>query len=293
MDEDFDAEAGAVSNEQHPYPVIGAGLLEADPAGFFAGVRQQAGGAQRGIISRRTILRVAPVEVRHHQHQRAWHQQGDAPAESAFGTEIKDGREYQGHQRLGGAAAGVAPTCGRGVGGANDVGREHHAGVVLGDDEAGANRANQQSKEQEGFVRLRGGDAEHRYRAEQQQAGVGLARPITVAQRTDDQPHQDGHRDHRDVDIGDLVLGQAELALDHRHQRRAGKPSEKADEKRHPGEMEGAHRRAVEITQSDARGLAQIFQFRTPVMCDEGGAAKPQNPPTHSYRKRRPGPRGW
>jgi hypothetical protein len=86
--------------------------------------------------------------------------------------------------------------------------------------------------------------------APSQQAGVGLARAEAVAQRADDQAHEDGDGDGGDVDVGDLRHGEAELAFDDRHQRRAGEPGEEADEEGHPGQVEGAHLRRVKVEKS-------------------------------------------
>ncbi len=63
----------------------------------------------------------------------------------------------------------------------------------------------QQAEEQEALVALARGDAQHRKGADQQQAGVGLARAVAVAHRADHEAHEDRHGDRRDVDVGDLV----------------------------------------------------------------------------------------
>jgi hypothetical protein len=173
-------------------------------------------------------------------------QQGDAPADGFAHAEHDDGGHQQRHQGLRRAAARIAPAGSGRVGGADHVGREHHRGVVLGDHEGGSDRTDAEAEEQEAFIALRQGHAEHGNRAQQQQAGVGLARAEAVAHRADDQPDQDGDGDGGDVDVGDLRQAQAELALDDRHQRGAGEPGEKAHEEGHPGQVEGAHRRGGE-----------------------------------------------
>ena len=58
--------------------------------------------------------------------------------------------------------------------------------------------------------------------------------------------------DRGDVDVGDLILGESELALDDGHQRRDGEPREEADEERHPAHVERAHLRRREREQVDA-----------------------------------------
>ncbi len=72
------------------------------------------------------------------------------------------------------------------------------------DDKAGADRTDAQAEEQEALITLHHGHAEHRQRTYQQQPGIGLARAVTVAQRTDQQAHQYRHRHRGDIDIGDL-----------------------------------------------------------------------------------------
>ena len=90
--------------------------------------------------------------------------------------------------------------------GANMIG-----GVKLSDDERRADRADAQSPEQKRLVALREGDRDHWNRAEGEQPRVGEARPIAVAQGPDQQSHQNGDADGRDIDVGDLLRRQAEI----------------------------------------------------------------------------------
>ena len=78
-------------------------------------------------------------------------------------------------------------------------------GVELSDDERRADRADAQSPEQERFVALREGDRDDRNRAEREQPGVGESRAVAIAQRTDQQSHENRDADGRDVDVGDLI----------------------------------------------------------------------------------------
>jgi hypothetical protein len=63
-----------------------------------------------------------------------------------------------------------------------------------------------EAEQQEALVALCQGHAQHRNGAQQQQAGIGLARAEAVAQRADQQAHDDGDGDGGDVDVGDLRI---------------------------------------------------------------------------------------
>src|SRR5450830_905494 len=52
-----------------------------------------------------------------------------------------------------------------------------------------------------------------------------------------------------------------ELALDHRHQRRAGEPGEETDKERHPRQVEGPHLRRTQGEQIDAICFAGHFSY--------------------------------
>ena len=206
VDEDFDAEAGAVGHEQQPHAVVRAGRAEARPAALLAAVDGDAARAQVGEVALRAVLRVAPVDEGHDQHRDARHDQRDAPAECSPTPSAIAAATQQRHQRLRRAAARVAPAGGRRVGGADDVRREHHRGVVLRDDEARADRADREAEEQEALVACR--EAPRRApesRPAASSAGIDLARAEAVAHRADDQAHQDRDGDGGDVDVGDLV----------------------------------------------------------------------------------------
>nr|GEU28124.1 hypothetical protein [Tanacetum cinerariifolium] len=253
VDEDLDAETGAVGDEQQPYAVVGSRQFKALPAALFSTpVDGDASGAQFAEVPLRAVLRVAVINERHDDHQHARHDQRRAPAQGFGDAQHDHGAHQERHHGLRHAAARIAPAGSCRVGRAHHLRREHDGRVVLGDDEAGAGRADPQPEEQEAFVALRKGDADDGDGAEQQQAGVRLAGTEMVAQRTDDQPHQDGNGDSGDVDVGDLRAREVELPFNHRHQRRAGKPREKTDEERHPGEVERPHWRRREGKKLDA-----------------------------------------
>ena len=257
VDEDLDAEAGAVGDEQQPHTVVGTGRLEAVPATAFATTFAAfdggASGAQVRVIAFRAILRIAPVQHGHHQHQHARHEQGDAPAQRFGHAQHQHGAEQQRHQRLCRTAARIAPAGGGGIRRAHHAGRKHHRGVILRDDKAGTDGADAQAKEQKAFIALRSGHAQHGNGAQQQQARVRLARAVAVAQGADDQAHEDGDGDGRDIDIRHLRQGKAELALDDRHQRCTGEPGEETHEKCHPRQVECPHGRRGEGEERDAR----------------------------------------
>ncbi len=246
VDKDLHAEAGAVGNEQHPHAVVGGSGDKAGPAAFLAAVDGDAACAQILEVALRAVLCIAPVQHCHDQHQHTRYQQRQAPAHGVAHAQHQHATQQQRHQRLRRATAGIAPTGGCRVGGAHHIGREHHRGVVLRDHEARAHRADQQAEEQERLVALRHRHAQHGDRTQREQAGVGAAGTEAVAQRADGQPHENGHGHRGDIDIGDLVGSQAELALEHRHQRSAGEPCEEAHEESHPRQVEGAHLRGAQ-----------------------------------------------
>ena len=134
--------------------------------------------------------------------------------------------------------------------------------MVLGNYKTGTHRTDKKPKEQKAFVALTEGHAKNRNRANQQQTGVSLAWSDAIAQWTDDEPHQDGDGDRRNINVGDLIHAQSQLALDQGHERGAGEPGKEADEKGHPREMECAHLRRGQAVELDARGLGEGFGDR-------------------------------
>ena len=110
-------------------------------------------------------------------------------------AEAQESREQQRHHHLRDAAAEVAPS-GRGrIRRADDVGREHHRGVELRDDERCADRADGEAEHEEGRVVVREADAHDRQRAEDQQPGVRSPRAEAVAEPADQQSREHGDRD--------------------------------------------------------------------------------------------------
>ena len=156
-------------------------------------------------------------------------------------AEADDGREDQRHECLCHAAAGVAPAAHRGIGGADHVRREHDRCVILRDHKTCADDADRQAEDQERGVGPGEGDAEHGDGTESEQQRVSEARAVFVAHGADGHAREDGDADRCNIDVRKLCHGQSVIALDDGHQRRHCEPGEEADEKRHPGEMEGLH----------------------------------------------------
>jgi hypothetical protein len=164
-------------------------------------------------------------------------------------AERHEREQDQWHDRLRRAATGIAPACGCGVRGADDVRREHGRCVELRDNERCADRTDAQAPEEKAFVALRERDGDDGNRAECEQPGVGETCAEAIAERTDQQPDEDRDADGSDVDVGDLVAREPEFIADHRHQRRNRKPGEEAHEESHPREVEASHRNRRETQQ--------------------------------------------
>src|SRR5262249_46301199 len=101
---------------------------------------------------------------------------------------------------------------------------------------------------------------------------VRAPRSDPIAEPADQQAgdHRDCHG--RDDRVADLFLGQMQFLADHGHQRREPEPAEKAQEKRQPRHVEGAHGSAPEIEQTNSsRFIAQVHVesplFRRPLAC--------------------------
>ena len=240
MDEEFDAEGRAISAGQDPDAVVPAGRFHDVPAALLAGIDRDALLPQCDDVAIGGVLGEGPVEDRDDQHQYAGEDHGVAPAERLAETEARDAGDDERHDALGDAAARIAPAADGRVGGAHHVRREHHRRVILGDDEARADHADQQTEDQERRVVPSKGHAEHRDRAERQQDRVGDPRPVLVAHRSDDHAGQHGREYPGDRDVVDLVLGERQILCDDRHQGSRREPGEEADKEGEPGQVEGA-----------------------------------------------------
>src|SRR3989304_3542069 len=87
------------------------------------------------------------------------------------------------------------------------------------------------------------------------------ARAETIAQRSDQQPHQNRNGDRSDDRVADLGFGQQEILAHHGHQRRDAEPTEETKEECDPGDMKSAHLRRSEIPHLDAGGLVSNLHF--------------------------------
>jgi len=251
MNKHFDTKTSRIGDEEHPHSVVRAGRAKARPAALLATIDCDALRAQFREVSLRAILREAPVEQGHDRHGERWNHERKTPSRRLARAEREHAREQQRHEHLRGACPGIPPAGAGCVSRADHVWREHHRRVVLRNNEARTHRANTQAAQQEARVTAGERRAEHGKRAQEQQSRIDLARTVAVAHRADDEAHQDRRGDCGDVDIGDLVDGESELALDQRHQRGACEPREEADEERHPREMESTHGHGAQAEEID------------------------------------------
>ena len=116
MDEDLDAETGAVGDREHPNAIVRHRLFEDGPAALLAGVNRNAARTKLGDVALGRVLREAVIQECHDQHHDAGHDHRQAPAHRLLDADADEGRQNQRHHALGDTAAGIAPAADRGVG---------------------------------------------------------------------------------------------------------------------------------------------------------------------------------
>ena len=250
----LDAEAGPVNEEQRPDTVV-LGRFE---EGASPGAGRLFGPFCCSLF-RGGVLGELEVGDAHEEEGDGRRHHGDAPADDVGGPEGDDYAQHQRHGHLGDAAAHVAPAGGRGVGRSHHVGREHHRGVVLRDDEGSPDNADGQPEEQERLVVGGQTYAHHWDRANDQQPRIGDAGADAVAQPAHHQPGHDGHGDRGDDGVADFSLGQLKVVADERHHRRDAEPAEEGQEEGHPAHVEHPHMRTPEAEEPDAGCLVRLW----------------------------------
>ena len=244
VDEEFHTESGGVAGRQEPGAVVLAGLHHRRKA-FLAAIGHLPAFAKVRVVALRRILRELIVENGDDEHQNAGNDLSVAPRHSFRQTETEQGAEDQRHGRLREAGAGIAPTAGRRVGRADDVGGEHRRGVEFGHDERSPDDPDEQAKHQEGRVVPGESDPEHRDCSKSEQQRVGDPRSPAVAKRPDGEACKHGRNDAGDGDVFSICLAEVQVGGNDRHQRSRREPRIEANEAGNPGKMKGTHLHAI------------------------------------------------